>query len=224
MEFSTILSVSVKWVGEDEVWYFDTEKKSEKKLLTNLVKFLDEADAVIGHNMIKFDMPKIRGRCLVNGVDLPSPYKEIDTYRTASKEFGFESNSLENLANVLGLTPKSSHKNFPGFELWAECLKGNKEAWAEMKLYNIQDIETTEEVYLKMRPYIKNHPNFGVYAESDEILCPKCGSDEVERTRYYYTTTGKYKMYKCKSCGGYHRARTTVYDKEKRKSLTVNVA
>lgn len=42
---------------------------------------------------------------------------------------------------------KLKHKKFPGHELWKECLKGNKEAWNEMRKYNIHDVLATEELY-----------------------------------------------------------------------------
>jgi DNA polymerase III epsilon subunit-like protein len=223
-EHCSILSVSAKWLEKKKIFYYDTEHGSEKTLLKNLNKLLDEADVVVGHNSIKFDSPKIRGRSLVHGLPLPSPYKEIDTCRIARKEFGFESNSLEYLATVMGLTPKQSHKKFPGFELWAECLKGNPEAWKEMKKYNIQDIGTTEEMYLLLRPYATRHPNMTVLMDEDgsEIRCPKCTSTNNQRRGFYYTNVGKYQRYQCKDCGGWHRSRFTVLDKEVGKNLTIN--
>ena len=61
------------------------------------------ADATVTHNGVRFDMPKIRGRSLVHGLTPPSPVKEIDTYLICRKELGFDGNSLEYVAKVLGL-------------------------------------------------------------------------------------------------------------------------
>tara|TARA_R110000851_G_scaffold9781_2_gene36101 strand:- start:82 stop:858 length:777 start_codon:yes stop_codon:yes gene_type:complete len=221
-ENSTIMCWSAKWIGNDNVYYESAQNQTEGIMLNSLLPLLDEADFVVGHNVSGFDMPKIRGRCLVNGLRIPQPYKEIDTLKIARKEFGFDSNKLESLAKILGLVEKSSHKKFPGFELWSECLKGNDEAWAEMEAYNVQDIVTTEEVYVALRPYATNHPNLGVYMELDHIVCPKCGSPDQERRGYTTTNVGKYQRYKCNECGGWHRSRSTVYPKDKRKALTVN--
>ena len=118
---------------------------------------------------------------------------------------------------------KSKHRKFPGHELWVECLKDNPEAWEEMKKYNIQDIKILEEVYYKMLPFMTRHPNMGVYAEKDVIVCPKCGSENSQRRGFAYTNVGKYQRYKCMDCGGWHRSRFTEYDKDKRKALAVNV-
>jgi len=222
LEHCSILAVSAKWLGEKDIFYWDVQHRSEKWLLRNLNKLLDEADLVVGHNSAKFDTPKIRGRSLVNGLPIPSPYKEADTCKIARHEFGFDSNSLEYLAKVLEVPPKSSHKKFPGFELWAECLRGNPEAWAEMKAYNIQDIITTEEVYLKIRPYARFHPNMSVMYEDGVVRCPKCSSTNLIKKGWQYTNVGKYPRHKCRDCGGWARGRFTEYDKDARKSLLVN--
>ena len=119
-----LLCYSAKWLGDDSIMYGDGRIKKgkapvaadEKRLLKSLIPLLNKADMVLGHNLTKFDMPKIRGRCLVHKLDLPSPYREIDTCKSARKEFGFESNSLEFLCNVLDVpTRKSNHAGFPGY-------------------------------------------------------------------------------------------------------------
>ena len=230
-----ILCYSAKWLGEDDIIYDDgrdgnkdaatPRKEHEKNLLESLIPLLDEADMIVGHNLTKFDMPKIRGRCLVHGLELPSPYKEIDTCRSARKEFGFESNSLEFLCGVFGVTHrKSSHGAFPGYLLWEECLLGNPDAWSSMEDYNKVDILTTEDVYIKMRPYMTQHPNVGVFTDNDDPTCPKCGSTNVDhnKTKWAYTNVGKYLRYKCNSCGGWARDRKMVNSISERTHILVN--
>ena len=191
-------------------------------MLKSVCKLLDEADFVIAHNGARFDLPKIKGYALMAGVPIPSPYRVIDTCLIARREFGFESNSLEYLAKILDCTEKDSHKKFPGFELWLECLRNNPEAWEELKDYNIQDVDTLEEVYLKIRPYSSTHPNVNTGDDLTEIHCPKCGSDDSERRGFYNTNVGKFQRYRCKSCGGWHRSRYTENSIEVRKALTTS--
>ena len=229
LEDSTILSWSAKWLGDKEVMYLDTQHASELDVLTDLCYFIDKAVMVVGHNLKRFDMPKIRGRCLVNGITVPSPYKEIDTYQVARRAFGFDRNTLEELARILGVDAKGDHKKFPGFELWAECLKSNPKAWKEMEKYNKQDVLVTEQMYLKMRPYITNHPAVTVhgdyYGDIEAIACPKCGADSgfQERRGYAYTNIGKYQRYKCNNCGGWHRGRKTLLPAAQSQHLTVSI-
>jgi len=232
-EAGYILCYSAKWLGDDTIMYDDGRNKSgkppvhadEKRLLETLIPLLDEADMIVGHNLIKFDMPKIRGRCLIHNLSLPSPYKEIDTCRAAKKEFGFESNSLEFLCGVFKVEHrKSSHSDFPGYELWEECIKGNEDAWAEMRDYNTVDIKTTEDVYIVMRPYMTQHPNVGVFTDNDDPTCPKCGSTDVNhnKTKWAYTNIGKYKRYRCNSCGGWARGRAIMGSTSSREHILVN--
>lgn len=214
VEHTEIMSFAYKWLGDNHVTYYDTQFASEASILPFLMEALDEADIVVAHNGNKFDLPTIQGRALVAGLKPPSPYKTVDTLLSARYEFNFPSNSLEYLSTVLGVEQKDSHKNFPGFELWAECLKGNPEAWSEMKTYNIQDVFTLEAIYLKMRPYMTRHPHVAVQLEdADTIYCPKCGSDHIQKRGYAFTNTGKYQRFQCNSCGGWARTRYTLLAK-----------
>lgn len=222
VEHSEIMSFACKWLNEEETFYEDVEHQSEKDMLKKLSGFLDEADVVIAHNGDRFDLPTIQGRIMVLGLNPPSPFKTVDTLRVARYEFNFAANSLEYLAVLMNCKPKLAHKKFPGFELWNECLKGNPEAWQEMKIYNIQDVITLEEIYIKMRPFMRRHPNLGVYLEEEVPICPKCGSKHIQRRGYITTNTGKYHRFQCNDCGGWGRSRYTLYPLLAKKQLIGN--
>ncbi len=222
VEHSTIASFACKWLHKDAIYYEDTQNQSEKSLLKSLLLFLDEADIVIAHNAQKFDLPTIQGRALVNGLKPPSPYKIIDTLLVARYEFNFPANSLEYLALILECAPKLGHKKFPGFELWSECMKNNPEAWEEMAVYNKQDVYTLEEIYFKMLPFMRRHPNVAVFDEPEAILCPKCGSAHIQRRGYTTTNVGKYQKFQCNDCGGWARTRYSEYPVQKKHALLVN--
>lgn len=223
MKHSEILSFAAKWLGSEQMVYVDTHFWSERYMLETLNRYLDEADIVITHNGNKFDLPRIRARSLVHGLLPPSPYRKIDTYLACKTFMGFDSNSLESIAKVLKCTPKHKHnRKFHGFRLWAQVLAGNPEAWEELQEYNKQDVLTTEEVYLKLRPYIANHPNISTTEE--EVVCPKCGGKHVQRRGFYQTNSGKYQRFRCNSCGGWSRTRYTELPVEIRKDLLVNAA
>src|SRR3546814_19410442 len=56
-------------------------------------------------------------------------YKTVDTCLVARKEFGFPSNSLEYLTTVLKTKHKKlTHAEYPGFELWLACMRGDEKA------------------------------------------------------------------------------------------------
>lgn len=223
LENSFIMSFAAKWLGEDEVFYFSADEYGEKNIVWGLIQLLDMADIVVAHNGDSFDLPSINGRAMVHGLVPPSPYRTIDTRRVAKYEFNFPSNSLEYLANVLGVDAKLDHKKFPGFLLWSECLKNNPEAWEELRKYNIQDIHTLEQVYLKMRPWMKRHPNVVVDLEPDRPACPKCGSHHIQLRGFTTTNHYKYRKFQCQDCGGWARTRFNEYPREKKHALLAGV-
>lgn len=222
----SVLSYSAKTLGDPDVRYMDVSAQADyyddRAIMLALWHELDEADIVITQNGIRFDHRKINARFIALGMQPPSPYKCIDTKVEAQKVAMFTSNKLEWLAKAITDERKSAHSKFPGFKLWLECLKGNKEAWAEMRHYNPQDTVATEEVYLKLRPFIVGHPNVAVYNDDATKACPNCGSTDVRNKGWRYTQTGKYPRYHCNSCGAWSRGGYTENTIAKRKSLLRN--
>lgn len=222
----SIMSFAAKWFGVDEVMYTDTSGQKNVRddtlLLLPLWKILDAADIVVAQNGIKFDMKKINARFLMAGMPPPSTYRVVDTLLEARKIAKFTSNRLDFLADILTDSPKDVHSEFPGMELWKQCLAGNPKAWAAMRKYNIQDIISTEKVYVRMRPYIVGHPNVAAYQDVEVPTCPKCGSDDVRPRGFVYTQTGKYQKYHCGHCHGWSRGRYTENTMATRKSLLSN--
>lgn len=219
----SILAVCAKWVGKAPM-YRDTRKKprDDKALLRWVHGLLDAADIVVTQNGQSFDIKKINARLIAEGFGPYSPIRQIDTKLVAKKHFAFTSNRLEWMGRHVGKEPKSTHKKFPGFELWAQCLAKNNAAWEEMKKYNIQDVKATERLYLKMRPWIAGHPNLNTYANGDALACPKCGSERVTRSGTRVNQNGRYPRYQCQDCGGWATGKKTELLRETTASLLGN--
>jgi len=143
----SVMAYGAKWLGEKKVYYQDTRHdRDDKKVLQGIWKLLNEADIVITQNGQSFDGPKLNSRFILNGMQPPSPYKHLDTYRIVKRVMEFTSNKLEYLTDKLCTKYKKLHHHaFPGMSLWSECLKGNMKAWEEMKTYNIHDVLSTED-------------------------------------------------------------------------------
>lgn len=220
----SLASMCWKWLGDKQTHYIDCEADptNDSLILDQCWAVLDNADIVIGQNSKHFDIRKLNARFIEAGMKPPSPYKQVDTKVEAAKVAMFTSNRLEWLAAHLTDVPKDKHKDFPGFDLWAECLKGNPKAWAAMRKYNPRDVVATEKLYLKLRPWIVGHPNVAATIEDGQMHCPKCGSHKVESRGYYTTQGGKYSRYRCKACGGWSRSRCTLTSKEQRAVLLAN--
>ena len=223
----SILSFSAKTLGDKRVRYHDVSEQQDfyddKAIMQLLGQELDAADIVITQNGKHFDIRKINARFVTLGLPPVSPFKQIDTKVEAAKLAMFTSNKLEWLSKALTDVPKLSHAKYPGFKLWTACLSGDKAAWTEMKKYNVRDTAATEALYLKLRPFIADHPNVNVYDDGTKVRCPKCGSDHVQRRGTMTTNTGKYTRYHCTDCGGWSRTRYTENTVQKRRSLLASV-
>jgi uncharacterized protein YprB with RNaseH-like and TPR domain len=221
-----MLTWSAKWLFDDtlisqRLTGKEARKEDDSRIVEGLWKLLDEADIVIAHNGDGFDIPNMNTRFVVLGLPPPSPYQTIDTMLVARKQFGFTHNSLNGLAKIFGFEAKMD----TDFELWKRCVAGDEEALEYMQTYNKGDVTLLEKIYLKLRPWIKNHPNIGLFVESKAAICPNCGGDSLKwlPDKFYYTSTSKFPLFICK-CGAYGRSRFNSLDKSVRKSLVVGLA
>lgn len=219
----SILSFAAKWLDKKTVMYSDTmgrgakKVRDDKKLVGEIWKLLDTADIVVAQNGQRFDLKKINARLIQHGFGPYSPVKVVDTLLVAKRHFAFTSNKLEWQSKYLTDSPKSKHKDYPGFELWAECLKDNQKARAELKKYNKQDVISTEKLYLKQRPWITNHPNMGTYSLRADVTCPNCDSPHVTAQGTRVLQAGVYQRYQCQDCGAWSRSKKLMNDLEVRK-------
>lgn len=218
----SILSYCAKWKGCDDIIYEDLEGvadfEDDSSLLNGLWTLLNEADIVVGQNSKRFDVKKVASRLVLNGYTKPSTFRQIDTLSIAKSQFGFSSNKLAYLTDKLCVKHKKlEHGKFAGHLLWSECLKGNPEAWAEMKLYNINDVLATEELYDILSSWDNTLPNFDVYIDGVVDM-----SDWVE-DGFHYSNLGKFQRYRNKVTGQQRRSRVNLLNKEKRDSLLSNI-
>jgi len=221
-----LLSWSAKWLDDppSKVMYMDQRNnpkvENDKPLLEAIWQLLDAADVVITQNGKSFDQKRLNVRFVLNKMQPPSTFKHIDTKIIASKYFGFTSTKLEYMTDKMCTKYKKlKHKEFPGHEMWTECLKGNLKAWKEMETYNKHDVLALEELYHILMPW-DNSVNFNAYRDGEDHVC-QCGSTSFIKNGFYYTSAGKFQKYKCKNkqCGAESRDKENLFSKEKRKSL-----
>ena len=203
-----IMAWSAKWLGEDGVFYYDLRQHKtgdDKKILEPLWNLLNEADILITQNGQHFDSRKINARFIHHGMKPPKPYQHIDTYRLVKRVASFTSNKLEYLTNMLNkVHKKMTHGKFPGLELWIECLKGNKRAWDEMKRYNIEDILSTEELYLNIKAWAPESMTKIFPLATNTDTCHTCGYTGAMRLgRDRVRTGGVYTQNSCPKCGSW---------------------
>jgi DNA polymerase elongation subunit (family B) len=200
IEPSYILCWAAKWYGKKKMYFRSLHHDGHKKMLVDIHKLVDEADILIHYNGKRFDVPHLKREWLIDGLTPPSPYKQIDLYHTIRSQFKFTHNSLGNVCRQLGLETKITHE---GFDLWPKCMRGDKDAWAAMKEYNINDVAIMEPLYEKLRPWVPSHPS--VAALAGENVCPACGSHNLIRKGTTVTTVGRFATMQCADCGKWSR-------------------
>lgn len=207
-----VLCWAAKWLGEEEIFFDSIHKSREKVMLKSIHKLLEEADAVVHYNGSNFDIPTLNKEFLLHGLTPPSTYKQIDLLQTARKQFRFTSNKLDYVADALGVGKKFKHM---GFELWIQCMAKDDDAWIQMEEYNKQDVNLLEKVYSIFLPWIKNHPNLGLFKGAD--VCPNCGGKHLQKRGKAYTAASSYQRFRCRDCGTWSRSR--LADKETRPTI-----
>ncbi len=230
---SYMLTWSAKWLGEDQcigrsIHEFDVDptKPNDKELVDELADLIDQADVVVAHNGDRFDLATLNSRLIAHGHQPLDPHKSVDTLKIAKSIFRFPSNSLNSLAIYLGI---EIEKIKVDFSLWSRCMENDISAFEEMLEYNIMDVFVLEQVYLKLRPFDKKHPNVALYSDIEAKACPKCGSLHIEAQykedgspKIVTTGVSQFLMYRCQSCGGTSRGRTNLIDKDKRPNILMN--
>jgi len=193
-----LLSFCVKYLG-GKTYFYGRDELSEKELVKRLHDYMEEADILIAHNGDKFDIKKANAKFLEFGLTPPSPYKTIDTLKVARRYFALTSNKLGDLGAKLGLGNKVQTG---GFSLWQGCIKNDPKSWALMAKYNRQDVVLLEKIYLRLRPWMTNHPII-----SQGFNCPNCASTELHRRGFAYTRKHKYQRWQCQSCSAWTQTR-----------------
>lgn len=204
-----VLTWAGKWYHEDYIWsdsmfhykeQYKADSEDDYYVLLSLRDKLDEADIVVGHNSIRFDVPKVLTRMLELGIEAPSPFKQVDTLKIVKRKYRFSRNTLAYVCDKLGIGEKTPTG---GHELWKGCVTGDPKSWATMLKYNEQDVLLTEDLFTVLSPQMGTSPNYGLYVDDDVPRCTNilCGSTDLMQKGYDYSNVSVTRRFKCKACG-----------------------
>ena len=206
-----------RWLGQKKFNSMNEVEHGRKAMVRGLWDIHNEADVLVGHNVTAFDNRWARYEFLREGLDPPNPSKDVDTLKVVRQQFRFPSNKLDYICQALGIGGKVQHA---GHSLWVGWENGDPECVKTMVKYCKQDVVITERLYLRIRGWIKNHHNVGLYNNGDKPVCPNCGDGRVVRNGFTRTVAGIYARYRCQSCKAPLRGKVmTPESKEIRKSL-----
>jgi hypothetical protein len=197
----SILCFSWKWLGEDGTHFASEWTDGPDGMARILFDLLDEAEIVCGWNSKRFDVPEIFTFIMLAGLDMPSPFQQLDLLACVRKRFRFASNRLGEVAKVLDTPRKLEHS---GFSLWTRTMDGDEDARAEMESYNRADVEATEAIYLRLQGWLPSHPNVALI-DGQERACPVCGSGRLVYRGYAATSASTFRRLQCRDCKAWSR-------------------
>jgi len=212
-----------KWLGEkrilsDSILNYKTEFKkdptSDRLIAKSLHKVMDEADIIVTHNGNRFDLKWANELFLKHGLGPVSSYHSVDTFSASKANFRSLSYKLQFRLQKLKIGEKLKHE---GFSMWKKFAAGKR---TKMVAYCKQDVKKTEELYLEIRPFIKNHPNLALYNSTVEFSCPNCSSKKLVKYGVATTRTNRFQRYQCKDCGRETRGKRSLLTKEERTTLS----
>lgn len=223
-----IITVAWKWMHEETVhtlrWddvpavpagdYAIAGWGDDANLVAKFAEVYNQADLAIGQNNDNFDKRFLAQRCLVHTVPFNRFVRSVDLMKASKKEFRAPSYSLDYQAKRLGITNKQTHE---GISMWRNAQyhrdpEVRKSAIDAMEKYNIGDIITTEEDYLRLIPYIDHKIHFGTLGGGHKWNCPNCGGTNVEKVYHTSTPAGTVQhIMRCKDDGQTFKISATQY-------------
>jgi len=199
-----IICGSWKFVGDKKVSAVAIKEVGDDlEVVTKLREVIASADVIVHHNGDRFDIKKLNARIIYHNLPPLPQVPMVDTLKEAKKIAAFSSNRLDYLSKFL----TGAGKMHVEFGLWLEVMKGSKKALKTMVEYNKIDVIRLEEIYLRLKPYMKTHPHMGVLNGKERLCsCTKCGSERVKRNGIRITASGlKKQELQCMDCGAYCR-------------------
>jgi 3'-5' exonuclease len=126
-------------------------EEDESVLLTKLWNSLKPTDAIVGHNVLEFDVPFIKQRSWIQNIRPARPI-DLRKYYTADvidtmqlwTNWGFKKGvSLDNLAQALGVGQKTGHGTDVAHWWTARDFES-------IKMYCMEDVRLTHRVYQRL--------------------------------------------------------------------------
>lgn len=209
-----VLCWAAKWsdgkkVFSDRVTSGEATEQDDKRVIASLAELLREADIAVGHNVDKFDIPRVNARVMLQGLEPLGPIGTIDTLKLAKSNFGFAHFTLDWIAEQLGV----GRKGKTGFELWERCYHGDGKALKALEKYCRGDVTLLEKVFNAMKPHVRRLRRLHDAEHDGQHICPSCGATGAGNftiRKYYRTAAGTFPQYQCKSCFRYSRGRKSI--------------
>jgi DNA polymerase elongation subunit (family B) len=119
-----------------------------RRMLKPLLEAIDEADMLIGHNIVRFDLPILNAECLRLGFP-PLPAKLVHDTMSLVRTKGFKKGQ-DVLAGVLGVVSEKQAMNWHEWQVaYAE------DGWKSIRSRCVGDVIQHKEMYPSIKGWLK---------------------------------------------------------------------
>jgi hypothetical protein len=206
-EWPWTICATAMWYGSKRPNFFAAwDEGGTDAMHAGLFDLYDEADMAITYNGVGFDEKHLRSGWAERDMGRPSPWRPIDLYKVVRQAHGWESKKLSAVCDRLNIPAKNDKYEV---EMARAAVAGSASAQRRLRSYNVNDVKILAAAYEKLMPDIKGHPHVAPVRGEDANLCPRCGSEDVERDGTYSPGVYHYRAYKCRTCKGSYR---TTFD------------
>ena len=141
-----------KWdvIKKKEISNFTTDLRISKSML----KELENVDVLVTYYGTGFDIPYMRTRCIMNGLDFPiyGEKRHKDCYYMAKNKVATHRKSLKAISEMLGIPGKTPVP----IAIWRLAMLGHVESLEYVLEHNIADVEVTYKTYNALKKFAKH--------------------------------------------------------------------
>lgn len=209
IEHPRMIAFTAKWLGKKKIYAFSEYHDTRKGMLEEMWALLDEADVVAGWNSKSFDVKWVNSEFMVEKMQPPSPYKQVDLMQETKRNARFISNKLSYVSQRLLDDDKIDYNMA---SMWIKVNnpetseEDRKKEWNAMLRYAKKDTALLEPLFMELRPWIKMpHP----INPGDPDSCHNCGG-RLRTNGFAPTLNGQYTRLRCVECGKSHRGTTRM--------------
>lgn len=144
--------------GDVENKQWDSERSNDRATVDRIVKELDPFDILIAHNGVRFDLPFLRTRIAKHGLQPLRNFKIIDPVQVARLKLRMSGNSLERIADFLGVNTKTTVDG----SMWLKAaLDGDREAMGYIVEHCVEDVLMLEKIVDAVKGYSSAYNSLG---------------------------------------------------------------
>jgi uncharacterized protein YprB with RNaseH-like and TPR domain len=204
-DFGTTLVTGYKWLGEKRIYTpsitdyktFDSDPTDDRQLVKDFIDIFNEADMTVTYFGTGFDRKWLNAKVMEYDLGVLPNTPMVDLFYTVKANMAISRKSLQNVGYFLGL---STEKTPVEGKVWRRASAGHRPSIKYIKDHCRADVAILEEAYLKLRPWVRQHPRLHATAS----FCRNCGSDHLQsRGRAMTTLVGPRRRLQCQDCGAW---------------------